>query len=128
MKYIKLLIIIFLFIYSSASYAIDDNKDDHFEGVWADYSGYSKIDDFIIIQKIEENYLVIVADVDDKAVNKGIGKRIDSDSMQYEMWGHIYTLDWFEDGDDEWLEKYIGYRKEEYPIYERVKSFSIDKF
>ena len=120
----------FLVIFSLSIYCHAENNSykNRFEGIWANYPGYGQIDDFLIIKKIDNCYLVIVADVDNKAVNKGIGKIIDNDTLEYEMWNNKYTLDWFKDEEGEWLEKYIGYRKEEYPVYERIEKFSIDKF
>ena len=106
---------------------LEGSDNDHFIGFWCVDSKNRGIDDFLIIKKIENAYLIVVADIDDNVVSKGIGKRIDKDTIVYEMWGNKYTLDWFKDKNGEWLEEYIEFRKEEYPIYERVENFSIDE-
>ena len=126
MKYLYFFLLIFSF--SIYCHAENNSFEDCFDGVWADYPGYGRINDFLIIKKIDNYYLVIIADIDNKAVNRGIGKKVDADTLEYEMWGNKYILDWFRDEEGEWLEKYIGHRMEEYPVYERIEKFSIDKF
>ncbi len=126
MKYIYFFILfIFLAIYCNAE---NNDLKDPFEGVWGDFPGYGKINDFLIINKIGNDYLVITAFTDDDKSQKSIAKRLNHNILKIMIRGNQYTLKWDKDGDEEWLEMYIDPNVEEYPYFERIEKFSIDKF
>lgn len=128
MKYFKLKLFIVLFFVALSCNAENKNTIDHFEGVWGDYPGYGEISNFLIIQKIGDKYLVITAYTDDDKSQKSIGKRKNDNIIEVNLRGLKYTIKWDKDKNEEWLEMYINPNVEEYPYFERIENFLIDKF
>ncbi len=126
MKQSKYLIMILFFIVILSCSA--DGKVDHFEGFWCVKSQTRKINEFMTIQKFGGSYLVITSDIDDDGAAKGIGRKKSGDILEVKLRGMKYIIKWNKDELGEWLEMYISFNDEEYPIYERVETFSLDKF
>lgn len=126
MKYSKYIIVILFFTVVFSCTA--EEKIDHFEGTWCVKSQTRKITEFIIIQKIEGSYLVITADTDDDGSVKSIGKNKNDNSLEVELRGNNYTLEWDKDEKGEWLTMYISLADEHYIFYERIETFTLDKF
>ncbi len=126
MKQSKYLIMILFFIVILSCSA--DGKVDHFEGFWCVKSQTRKINEFMTIQKVGGGYLVIRADIDDDGAAKGIGRKKSGNILEVELRDRKYTIKWDKKDEVEWLEMYINPNAEDYPIYERVETFSLDKF
>ncbi len=123
-KYIFFLILI---VQTSLCLA-ENNNSDIFEGIWCIDAQEKFINDFLIIMRIEDQYLVITAYTDDDSSQKSFAKKTSDKTLEVEFRGNLYTIKWDKDGDEEWLEMYINPNAEDYPYYERVENFPIDKF
>lgn len=132
MRYFKYIVLILLFVILFSCTAEEIKTKDNFEGVWANYVEPWKIQDYLIIQKIEDSHLIIEIGIDGHGgdiVSKGIGKIKKSDNiLEVDLRGNKYTIKWDKDDKGEWLEMYIDPNVEEYPIYERIETFTLDKF
>ena len=125
MKLLKVIIFAQFFIFSVFCFGDDNEK---FTGGWCINAQEHKVDDYLFIKKIDNNFLIIRISINDEAVGKGIGKIIDVNKMKFEINGNIYFLNWFNDKDGEWLEEYVKPNGEDNSVYERIENFSIDKF
>ena len=130
MKYIKIIIIVII-TFNFPCYSDDILKKDIFNGIWAVDADDFQIRSFLAIKKIGNQYLVIRIGIDGSGkdiVLKGIGDQTSDCTLRVQLKNHNYTLKWDKDGDEEWIEMYIDPNVEEYPYFERVEKFSIDKF
>ena len=121
------IIIIMLFLFLNI-FCFAEKNESKIVGTWCIDSQNYKIDDFIIINKIDDKFLVIRMSINDKEVYNGIGYFVDQNTIKYSIDKNIFFLDWFEDDNGEWLEEYINKDQEEITIFERIENFSIDKF
>ena len=121
---------LFIFFLTIVFFAVAENQygKGFFSGIWVVGSDNWTNDDFLIINRINEKFLVITADTDDDGASKGIGERISDDTIEVKLRNLTYKLVYGRDGENEWIEMYITPYDEEYPVYERVEKFSIDKF
>ena len=128
MKYRKYFIAIFFLIIGTLCIAEDQKVADRFSDIWIVGSEDWKIEEYLIIKKIDEKYLVITADTDDNGASKGIGRLIADNIIEVELGKLTYKLVYGSEGSEEWIEMYLTPYDEEYPVYERIENFSIDKF
>lgn len=124
----KIFLIYFILFSMVLSFSQDNEYNNRFNGVWVYYSGYSKIEEYLLIKKIDEKYLVITADTDDNGASKGIGRLIADNIIEVKLGKLTYKLVYGSEGSEEWIEMYLTPYDEEYPVYERIENFSIDKF
>ena len=81
MKLFKFIIFAQFLIFSVFCFADDNEK---FTGDWCINAQEYKVDDYLFIKKINNNYLIIRISLNDEAVGKGIGKIIDINTSKGE--------------------------------------------
>ena len=126
-KNILFLLPLFLLI-SNIGFCQNNKIHKKIEGIWVYYAGYGEITEFLYIQEINDSYLIIDSDTDDDGSVKGIGKLISENTIEVKLRKLTYKLVYGSEGPDEWIEMYLSPNDEEYPVYERIEKFSIDKF
>ena len=99
-------VLLFLFIFQVVCFA-EENNYNNFEGLWCIDAQDKLIDDFLIIKKIDNNYLVITAFTDDDKSQKSIAVLKNKNILEVVLRGKKYTLKWDRDGDEEWIEMFI---------------------